>query len=341
MKFSVTATQRGAVLALGLALAVVACDNKTVVTPPVVGTHAKVSLKPKAPPSISVLGNGETASASPGGPSPDPSTLPVASPSATPPLAVSAPPLIFPYVKNGVAWQYILKVKLSAVGATVTGAVSIGVKSTTADGATLMTSFILTDLTPASIPLPNQGKVTAFTGDVKKDVSNPYALGVLFPKAGSKVTDTVTKVETESLTVAGGTFDTTKYTINEQADAGKSIITLWTAKDGSMVKESIAGDKPPPLVDFSALGPMASMVNGPTTTTLELKSVGVTTPDATGSGAVDPHATGAASADPNATHAASADPNATHAASADPNATPAASADPNATGTLTPSPTHT
>jgi hypothetical protein len=286
MRFCVTATQRASLLALGLALAVVACDNKAVT--PAVATHTKVSSKPKPSASITVLG-GDTASASPAGigaSSLDTPSSTAPSASSTPVVAVSAPPLI--------------------------------VKSVTADGAALANSFILTDLQPALIPLPNQGKATSFAGNVKKDVANPYALGVLFPKAGTTVTDTITGVATESLTVAGGTFDTTKYTINEQADGSKSTITLWTQKDGSMVKEVIAGDKPPPLVDFSALGAMASAVNGPTTTTLELKSVGVAVADPVGSAATDPHASGAASADPHATTAATSDPNATGSATPTP-----------------------
>ena len=315
------ATYRAIALSIGLALAVVACDNKPATTPPV--PHAKSMVRPKVLPTVTPLDQGSSLSTSP-----EPASSSGASASPTPLVAVSAPPITFPYTKAGVAWTYGLTVKLSLGKAT--GSVSIGVKAVTPTGASLVSSFTLTDLTPPLVQLPNMGKATSFTGDVKSDVSNPYALGVLFPKAGAKVVDTVTGVAKESLTVAAGPFDTTKYTINEQADSGNSTLTLWTEADGTMVKEEIKGNKPPPLIDLSALGSMASLVSGPTTTTLELQKVGTAT--------FDQNASGAASPDPNASGGASVDPHASGSASADPHASGSASADPNASGGASPSP---
>jgi hypothetical protein len=204
-------------------------------------------------------------------------------------VAVSAPPIPFPYTQEGLAFPYDLKVHTTL--ADVGGDFAMTVSKVTADDATLDATFTLTKAPPGA---PGAGKPTTRTATVKKTVANPYALGVLFPKDGVSVTDTVTAVATEKITVAAGTFDAKKYTIKEVTGMDSADVLLWTdATDGTMLKQQITGTKPPSLID---LGAAAAFVTGQVVTTLELK----TKPAADGGASqaacptqTDPTATGA------------------------------------------------
>lgn len=255
------------------------------------------SAKPKA--SASPVAASPTPSATPSAspspgeaPSPSPTPSASASPkaSATPAVAVSAPPIPFPYTREGLAFPYDLKVHTTL--ADVGGDFAMTVSKVSADDATLDATFTLTKAPPGA---PGAGKPTTRTSTVKNSVANPYALGVLFPKDGVSVTDTITAVAAEQITVAAGTFDAKKYTIKEVTGTDSADVLLWTdASDGTMLKQQITGTKPPSLVD---LGAAAAFITGQVVTTLELK----TKPAADGGASqaacptqTDPTATGAA-----------------------------------------------
>jgi hypothetical protein len=205
-------------------------------------------------------------------------------------VAVSAPPIAFPYTSVGQSFPYDLKVHTTL--ADVAGDFSLAVTKVTADDAGLDASFTLTKA-PAGVP--GVGTPTKRSTTIKKSVTNPYALGVVFPKDGVSVTDTVTAIATEKITVAAGSFDAKKYTIKEVTGTDSADVLLWTdAKDGTMLKQQITGSKPPSLID---LGAAAAFVTGQVVTTLELKTK--TAPDQGASQAAcpaqtDPTATGAA-----------------------------------------------
>ena len=216
-------------------------------------------------------------------------------------MAVSAPPIAFPYTKQGAGWTYSMKVDVAALfKISITGSAAIAVADTSATGADLTTSFTLDGLTgaPAGFDLPNKGKATSGSSQVAKDVQNPYGLGVLFPKAGEAETDTVTASTTESVTVPAGTFTATKYTISAKVGTDTQKIMLWVDADGSMLQEIVAGSKPPSsLVDTSAFGSSAALfANAATTTTFALTAKTTADPAATGTAGATATATPGASA---------------------------------------------
>lgn len=284
-------SRRAVALAAFLAV-LAACNN----TPTATTSKPKASTKPKA---------SATATPTPDEATPTPKPTTTATPTAavtptpTPPVAVSAPPIAFPYTTVGSRWDYSLDVKVSTFD--IAGTTSISVTTVTATDATIGTTFAITKFPLGTPPSP-----TTSSSKVLKSVQNPYALGVLFPaqsSGGAAPTDTVTASAADKITLANGTsVDCTKYTVVELVDGARSDITLWTAADGSMAREIITSDKPPPLVTIPPT--FAAFVKGKVTTTLEL--TGQSKGDGTGSGAASPDggassATGAASPDASAT----------------------------------------
>lgn len=297
--------------ALALAL-VAACSGSPASTDkPVTTSRAKATAKPKAtatptPRTSKPSGEGVAAPSPSPTPSPSPSVDGSAtaaaspdaaaspSPSPSPVVAVSAPPIAFPYNTKGATYNYSLAVTLKVLGSdtNVGGTSTCKVTDVLADASKLQSSFLITQ---APALFPKSTTPTTFNATVPKNVDNPYALGVVFPKQGSTTTSTVTASAPDHITVAAGSFDTTKYSIVEVVDGEQNQVTLWVDKGGTMIKQVITGDKLPSLIDLSSQPMAASVIKGPVTTTLSLSSVsGV---DGAASGPADPAGTGAASPD--------------------------------------------
>ncbi|MDB5096120.1 MAG: hypothetical protein JWM80_541 [Cyanobacteria bacterium RYN_339] len=244
-------------------------------------TKPKASPTPSPQPSAKASVSPSPSPTATAGPSPSPTASPSASPTAspTPAVAVSAPPIAFPFTKVGLALTYDLKIHttLGDVG----GEFLLAVTKVNADDSGLDATFTLKTAPPG---VPGVGTPTKRSTTIKKTVTNPYALGVVFPKEGVAVTDTVTAIANEKVTVPAGTFDAKKYTIKETTGPDSADVLLWTdATDGTMLKQEITGTKPPSLVD---LGAAASFITGKVVTTLELKTKAAG--DAGASGAANP-----------------------------------------------------
>jgi hypothetical protein len=231
----------------------------------------KVSTKPKVSPSPSPSPTGTPTPKSTATPTatptatatPTPTPTPTGTP--TPAVAVSAPPIAFPYTTVGQTLGYDLKVHTTL--ADVGGDFSLKTTKVNADDSALDATF---KLVTAPQGVPGVGTPTTRATTVKKSVTNPYALGVVFPKDGVAVTDTVTAIANEKVTVPAGSFDAKKYTLKEQTGTDSADVVLWTdATDGTMLKQEITGTKPPSLVD---LGAAAAFITGKVVTTLELKT---------------------------------------------------------------------